>query len=484
MVGLPVSSQSRADAVIDQRPVLLLVDDEPVGLRALASIFPESDYELVRASSGPAAIELLETVNPDLVLLDVMMPGLDGLEVCRRIRAHPHFAEVPILLVTALDDRHSRLAGLDAGADDYIAKPFDRAEVRARVRTITRLNRFRKLREEISHSRQTMKELCDYSARQDGLRRIDKAILGVSTAGEIAAVVLPLLSDLIPYHHAAIYRYEPKGQAISLLAEEGAGLPLSNRQERLSLEDLGVEFAGRPEVLSPIVLSLEKRTRLPIVPRAIQSAGASTIMAVPLILHERLLGVLLLGARQVDFAGPTVGIAQEVGGMLSLALAHAELLESVTRGRSQLESLSRRLLQVREEEARHIARELHDEIGQCLVVLKYSLEAAQPTADIDANRAPIEDCLSLVARLMTRVRGLSLDLHPPLLDDLGLVAALQRHIGIGHQPDRSGGEPRRGRIPRPIRPRARDRLLPGDPGGADQCDSSWEGRAGGDQAES
>jgi two-component system cell cycle response regulator len=74
-----------------------------------------------------------------------MMPGMSGFEVCRRLRAHPRLSEVPVIIVTALDDRDSRLEGLDAGADDFITKPIDRAELRVRVRTVTRLNRYRRL---------------------------------------------------------------------------------------------------------------------------------------------------------------------------------------------------------------------------------------------------------------------------------------------------------------------------------------------------
>src|SRR6185436_567289 len=80
-------------------------------------------------------------------LLDVMMPGMDGYEVCRRLRADARLAEVPVIMITALDDQPSRLAGLEAGTDDFIAKPFHRLELRARVRTITRLNRYRRLME-------------------------------------------------------------------------------------------------------------------------------------------------------------------------------------------------------------------------------------------------------------------------------------------------------------------------------------------------
>src|SRR5687768_16445493 len=74
-----------------------------------------------------------------------MMPGMDGFEVCRRLRAHAPLADVPVIMLTALDDRDSRLRGIEAGADDFVSKPYDRVELRARVRTITRLNRYRRL---------------------------------------------------------------------------------------------------------------------------------------------------------------------------------------------------------------------------------------------------------------------------------------------------------------------------------------------------
>ena len=122
---------------------ILIVDDEPAGRETLAALL--RSYRLAFACDGAEALARAAAAPPDLILLDVMMPQMDGFEVCRRLRADPLLADVPILLVTALDDRDSRLAGIEAGADDFISKPFDRAELRARVRTITRLNRYRHL---------------------------------------------------------------------------------------------------------------------------------------------------------------------------------------------------------------------------------------------------------------------------------------------------------------------------------------------------
>lgn len=124
---------------------ILIVDDAPAGRDTLEELLFSPDYRLAFAGSGPEALTKAAELNPDLILLDVMMPGMDGFEVCRRLRADPHLAEVPVVMVTALDDRASRLQGIEAGTDDFVSKPFDRAELRSRVHAITRLNRYRRL---------------------------------------------------------------------------------------------------------------------------------------------------------------------------------------------------------------------------------------------------------------------------------------------------------------------------------------------------
>ena len=127
---------------------ILIVDDEEAGRQTLESILEGENYHLVMAENGPQAIEKAKAILPDVILLDVMMPGMTGFEVCERIRNDPPVAEIPIIILTALDDRESLLTGLKAGADDFISKPFDRFELRARLIGITRLNRYQKLVQE------------------------------------------------------------------------------------------------------------------------------------------------------------------------------------------------------------------------------------------------------------------------------------------------------------------------------------------------
>ena len=114
---------------------LLLVEDDPTLLEALAYNLEREGYEVVRASDGIAALDCARAQQPDLILLDVMLPGLDGLTVCRTLRRE---MSVPIVLLTARSGEVDRIVGLDTGADDYIAKPFSLGELFARLRAVLR----------------------------------------------------------------------------------------------------------------------------------------------------------------------------------------------------------------------------------------------------------------------------------------------------------------------------------------------------------
>jgi DNA-binding response OmpR family regulator len=114
---------------------ILVVDDEPRYIRAIQINLKASGYEVITARDGQTAIELAASEEPDLILLDIRMVGLDGYEVCRRIR---EFSAVPIIMLTALAEDADKVAGLDVGADDYVTKPFSADELLARVRAVLR----------------------------------------------------------------------------------------------------------------------------------------------------------------------------------------------------------------------------------------------------------------------------------------------------------------------------------------------------------
>ncbi|MCL4267155.1 MAG: response regulator [Anaerolineae bacterium] len=124
---------------------ILIVDDDPISRETLTDILQGPNCEILTETHGQAGLERAQAVLPDLILLDVMMPGMDGFAVCQALRSNPLTAEIPILLLTALDDQESRMRGIEAGADDFLTKPYHIAELQARVRTILRLNRYRQL---------------------------------------------------------------------------------------------------------------------------------------------------------------------------------------------------------------------------------------------------------------------------------------------------------------------------------------------------
>lgn len=127
---------------------VLVVDDEADGREIVAALLRPHGYKLLFAEDGRQALQHAARCLPDVVLLDVMMPDVDGFTVCEQLRADSLLAAIPIILITALNDRESRLRGLEAGADDFLSKPVDPAELVVRVRTIVRLNRYHRLLEE------------------------------------------------------------------------------------------------------------------------------------------------------------------------------------------------------------------------------------------------------------------------------------------------------------------------------------------------
>ena len=120
---------------------ILAVDDQPPNLRLLDAVLSPRGYRVITASSGEEALELLPSSGIDLVLLDIVMPGIDGYEVCRRIRSEPATAFLPVVMITASGDQEKTRA-IEAGADDFVSKPFHQGELLARVASLARIKRY------------------------------------------------------------------------------------------------------------------------------------------------------------------------------------------------------------------------------------------------------------------------------------------------------------------------------------------------------
>ena len=120
---------------------IFIVDDEPNNFDVIESILSDLGYLFFYASSGEEALDMMEVIQPDVILLDVMMPGKNGLEVCNRLKADEVWQHVPIIMVTALNEKEDLARCLDAGADDFLTKPIDSVELRARIQSMIRIKR-------------------------------------------------------------------------------------------------------------------------------------------------------------------------------------------------------------------------------------------------------------------------------------------------------------------------------------------------------
>ncbi|MCB0044110.1 MAG: hybrid sensor histidine kinase/response regulator [Caldilineaceae bacterium] len=134
----------------EEKATILVVDDNSTNLRLLVDYLREQGHRMLVANSGERALTQLKRVRPDIILLDVMMPGIDGFETCRRMKTDRDIADIPVIFMTALNDTFHMLEGFEAGAVDYITKPFQQKEVSARVSTHLLLQRQRRELEQIN----------------------------------------------------------------------------------------------------------------------------------------------------------------------------------------------------------------------------------------------------------------------------------------------------------------------------------------------
>lgn len=139
ILGIPEAEiAERIENFSDTRSKILLVDDEIDTLLPLKMSLEVENYLVLGASNGFEALELAKTNIPDLILLDIMMPGMDGYEVCARLKKDPFTKSIPVIMLTAKDAVREKVKGLDIGADDYVTKPFNLNELKARIKSVIR----------------------------------------------------------------------------------------------------------------------------------------------------------------------------------------------------------------------------------------------------------------------------------------------------------------------------------------------------------
>jgi len=248
---------------------LLIVDDVPDNLFLVRTILEEEGYEIITLSNGQDALKIIETEPPDLILLDVMMPVMDGYEVTRRVRAMKDLPFIPILLITAYD-RANAVKGLDLGADEFIRKPIEADELLARVRSLLRLKHSIAERDRIDRQRQDFVSRLTHDLRtplvaadrmlgllQDGvLGEISPEICeALKIMGRSNSNLLEMVNKLLD-----VYRYESGSKTINLrsidlqelldqVVQELKPIAISKNLELIAnLEDIGMVKGDRLEL--------------------------------------------------------------------------------------------------------------------------------------------------------------------------------------------------------------------------------------------
>ncbi len=356
---------------------ILIVDDDPANYKTLEGLLRSPNYRILQAASGPAALEKAAAERPDVILLDIMMPGMDGFEVCRRLRADTLLAEVPIIMVTALSDRESRLRGIEAGADDFVTKPIDRIDLRARVRTITRLNRYRRLLDERTHRQQAEDEtrqrnreltllnrvIATSASTLDPVEALHTACQALAFAFELPFAAAVLLNEART--HASIVAEYPfqllpgSAHAPGWLGSPGDLLAVADVPTlEHALTHKTPLVAGNAQT-DPDLAALQLRLR---------TSGVHTLIGVPILARDLVVGSFILSAGQAAaLTDQDIALAQSIATAAGQALEAADLYQQLRRHATDLAATvaeRTRELQL----ARDRTRAILEALGEAVVV--------------------------------------------------------------------------------------------------------------------
>lgn len=512
----------------DSRPKILVVDDSPTGIELLVH-FLRSEYRVSVASCGPSALELVEGPDkPDLILLDIMMPGMDGFEVCRRLKQNAVTRDIPVIFITALDSVSDQVQGFEAGAVDYLNKPLLLDGVRARIALHLRLHQQQR---ELDQYRLTLEERVAERTREleATSRHLGETLFAMDRVGiaihwvdaesgrflyvneatcemtgygkaELLAMTVADLDPNVPgkdfaeYARVLIDKPGPSRMESINIRKDGLAIPVEviihyrapqtdvaghfitfvldiaeRRKAELAAEQARQLLQEAVDSLSKGFVVHDRDDRLVICNEAYRRLYALTSDLIApgslfedtvragaergqypdalgnvdawvserMASHRRADGVpieqRLADGSWLQIVENRTGSGYVVGSRTDISSLkrvtgeleeHRRELESLVRQRTeQLRHLAMEATLAEERERQAIARDLHDDLGQMLHVVRIKLDSLMPAVMPDAQGA-LRNLTSLVAEASRMVRSLISQLSPPILAELGLVPAL------------------------------------------------------------
>lgn len=443
------------------QPSILVVDDDLKNFDIMGTLlpdeqskpFPPQGYALHYAVSGQDAIDSLSALQPDLILLDVRMPGIDGLEVCRRIKSMPQWQAVPIIMVTVLTAKEDLARCLEAGADDFISKPVNGIELRSRIHSMLRIKRqhdeLQTLLEQQTileaekielleiRNMQLEQQVEERTAvlkatfkREQLVARIATQIQSSLHLQEVLETTVQEVRSLLGCDQAVIWQFQPDWIATTVAKAVTNGLAVSHETQAydpcFSLDWVDLYRKGRVRIV-PDIYAIEMSACHR---ELLEKHQIRAKILVPILQGDQLWGLMSVVESHTprQWQPEETTLLQQIATQLAIAIQNAYLFEQVRGDHERLKTLSSRLIEAQEAERRHIAYELHDEIGQALTAVKINLQASQRLLGAVGDSYPIQESITIVDEALHQVRNLALDLRPSLLDDLGLLAALRWHL--------------------------------------------------------
>ncbi len=278
---------------------ILIVDDTLQNIQVLGTVLREQNYQINVAQNGIQALEMVEKVEPDLILLDVMMPEMDGFEACQRLKADEKTREIPIIFLTAKVETEDVVHGFEIGAIDYVTKPFNAIELLARVKTHLELRRLRqelleyneqleaKVAERTVEVQRAHKQLELQVRELDGRDRLAHAQMEVSSAGNGFEAILSVLRTVLNVDKAKIYLLDETGDELIPKAALGLDEP-GQLQDEEDLVDLVPVATGDQDL---VALSLADGKPM---------SGNDSDGAVPMIYGDTALGGIWVQGMRSD----------------------------------------------------------------------------------------------------------------------------------------------------------------------------------------
>lgn len=297
-----------------KQSLILIVDDNPTNIKVLYEVLEQASFRVLIAKNGESALEKLEAVIPDLILLDVMMPGIDGFETCRRLKANHQTQEIPVIFMTALSEVEHKTKGFNLGAVDYITKPFEQEEVLARVGLHLKLRCLTKKLERLVEERTielttTVSDLQNYQLQ---LVQSEK----MSTLGQLVAGVAHEINNPVSFINGNLFHVDNYVQDLiahlKMYQQQATALEISNHEKAIDLEYL---LRDLPETIHSMKQGTDRIHNISVSLRTFSRADSTEKIIFDV--HEGIDSTLLILKHRLKANGhcPEIAIIKEYGNL-------------------------------------------------------------------------------------------------------------------------------------------------------------------------